>query len=436
MTFRHRILLDRLVAIPLCLAGDALARVIGWILRRDHTIIPETTQQIVVAKLVGMGSILQATPLLRALKQRFPKAQLTFLTLEANRHLVERLEFVDEIRCLDDRGAFRMAWTTMKAVAGLMRRRVDHYFDLEVYSGFASLLALFSLARNRLGFYRHTSRAKRGNYTHLVYFNTRMPVRRIYLQLGRVAGVPAGTADGLGTVRIEVAERLGLQQKLFSLGLKPGTRYILVNPNASDLLIERRWPESHVLEALTRLVTQGHFVVLLGSQAEAAFVQSLHHRLPEAVKKQVINTAGQLSLGEAFALIEGAACVLTNDTGPMHMAFALARPTVCLVGPADPVHYGLEGPYIVTLHAPVACSPCIYEVDVPPCQGNNVCMQRLTPELVVAQVSALLAGTAENPANTTQPTFGGIVRLPLMWDTDSGEPLGRVLRQITESRAK
>jgi len=428
MTFRQRILLDRLVAVPLCLAGDALARVIGWILRRDHSISPETTNQIVVAKLVGMGSILQATPLLRALKQRFPKARVTFLTLEGNRRLVERLEHVDEILCLDDRGAVRLGWTTLKAVARLMQRRVDHYFDLEVYSGFASLLALFSLARNRLGFYRHSNHAKKGNFTHLVYFNTRMPVRRIYLQLGRVAGVPINPDDRLGTIRISPADRSGLQQKLSALGLKTGSSYILVNPNASDLLIERRWPEHHVLEALTRLASQGHNVVLLGSPAEAPFVQSLHRRLSESVRERVFNTAGQLSLGEALALIDGAACFLTNDTGPMHIAFALDRPTICLVGPADPIHYGFEGPHIVTLYAPVPCSPCIYEVDVPPCHGNNICMQRLMPELVVTQVSALLAREAMNTASTTRQNVGGIIRLPLIWDSDASEPLGKVVR--------
>jgi ADP-heptose:LPS heptosyltransferase len=429
MTFRQRILLDRLVAIPLCLACDALARVIGWILRRDHSITPETTHQIVVAKLVGMGSILQATPLLRALKQRFPKARVTFLTLEGNRCLVERLENVDEVLCLDDRGALVMFWTTLTTLFSLIRRRVDHYFDLEIYSGFASLLALFSLARNRLGFYRHSNRAKKGNFTLLVYFNTRMPVRRTYLQLGRVAGVPIGSDDRLGTIRIHPEDRLSLQQKLSALGLETGSRYTLVNPNASDLLIERRWPEGHVLQALTHLATNGHKVVLLGSPSEAPFVQSLHSRLPEPVRERVFNTAGRLTLGEAFALIEGAACVLTNDTGPMHMAFALGRPTVCLFGPVDPMHYGMDGPNIVTLYAPVPCSPCVHEIDEPPCRGNNVCMQRLMPELVVAQVLALLARDAKSAANTTQQNAGGIIRLPLVWDTDAGEPLGKMARE-------
>jgi ADP-heptose:LPS heptosyltransferase len=434
MTFRQRITLDRLLAVPLAVTGNAFVRVLGLILRRDHSITPEATRQIVVCKLVGMGSILQATPLLRALKQRFPAARLTLVTLESNRCLADRLQGLDEVLCLDDRGAFPMLWTTLRIVVSLMWRRVDHYFDLEVYSGFACLLAVFSLSRNRLGFYRHSNRFKRGIYTHLVYFNTRMPVRRIYLQLGRVGGVPSDADARLSPIPVSPSERLKLREKLSALGLTPGSRYILVNPNASDLLIERRWPEGHMVQALARLAEFGHNVVMMGAAPEASFVQSLRDRVPEPVRDRVFNSAGLLSLGEAFALIEGAACVLTNDTGPMHMAFALGRPTVCLTGPADPVHYGMEQPQIVTLYAPVPCSPCIYEVDEPPCYGNNVCMQRLLPELVVQQVLLQLAQGAPAPSTPQPRAAGGTIRLPLVWENDTGQPLGMVVRSSVRGK--
>ena len=428
MTFRQRILLDRLLAVPMCVACDVFARGVGRVLRRDHSVTAETTRQIVVTKLVGMGSILQATPLLRALKQDFPQARLTFVTLEANRPLVERLAAVDEVVCLNDRSAPALLWTTMRAMVTLIGRHVDHYLDLEVYSGFACLLSVFSLARNRFGFYRHSNSFKKGIYTHLVYFNTRMPVRRIYLQLGRLAGTSSDPDDRLGAIRIEPSERRTLEEKLGALGLPANSPYVLVNPNASDLLIERRWPAGHMIAALTRLADLGHEVVLLGSKAEAGFVQSLCDRLPAPARARVRNTAGRLSLGEALALVDGAACVLTNDTGPMHMAFALGRPTVCLVGPADPVHYGMHSPHVVTLYAAVSCSPCIYEVDEPPCHGNNVCMQRLSPELVVHQVLALLARTQQVAAATRSEADQTDTRVPLIWESDTGQLLGIVLR--------
>ena len=424
MTFQQRILFDRLLAVPLAVVLNALVRILGFLLNRDHSIDPATTRRIVICKLVGMGSILQATPLLRGLKQHFPQARIVFVTLKGNAELVKRLDGVDDALYLDDRGAVPMLWTTAKVLWNLAVNRVDHYFDLEVYSGFTCLLSLFSLARNRLGFYRHSNRFKRGIYTHLVYFNTRMPVRKIYLQLGSTAGVPMEGDDQLSPMRIEPSERQAMWETLSRMGFPQGERFLLINPNASDLLIERRWPQEYFVEAITQLAGKGFHLVLMGAKSEANFVAGIMEGVPEALRHRVFNTAGLLKLGELFALIESAACVLTNDTGPMHMVFALQRPVVCLVGPADPVHYGMDKPGVVTLYAPVPCSPCIYEVDEPPCHGNNICMQRLSPQFVVCHLLALLS----NAENGTQATAPAPNRLPLIWEDEKGNTLGLVLR--------
>ena len=167
-----------------------------------------------VAKLIGMGSILQSVPLLRALKRRYPNAKLIFVTMKSNRELLSRLSVVDEILVLDDRSAPVMAATTLGAIATLIARRADLYFDLEVYSGFASLLALWAVTRNRLGFYRHSTAFKKGIYTHLVYFNTHMPVRQLYLQLGRIAGIPKGESELSGPILVHDHERQAVARLL------------------------------------------------------------------------------------------------------------------------------------------------------------------------------------------------------------------------------
>src|SRR4029077_7645536 len=104
--------------------------------------------------------------------------------------------------------------TTLMTVVGLIRRRADLYFDLEVYSAFASLLALWAVTRIRIGFYRRSVAFKNGIYTHLVYFNTRMPVRQLYLQLGRVVGVPPDQPELTGPIRIDDGDRSGVQHIL------------------------------------------------------------------------------------------------------------------------------------------------------------------------------------------------------------------------------
>lgn len=430
MTHKGRILADRILAVPLAFLFNGLARLLGALLRRDHSMTPENVKVIVVAKLIGMGSILQATPLLKALKRRYPSAKLCFVTLRSNQELLTRISCVDEILWLDDRSLFAMGVTTLRTIAALIRRRADLYFDLEVYSGFASLLALWAATRNRLGFYRHSVAFKKGIYTHLLYFNTRMPVRQLYLQLGRVAGVPAGESDLTGPIQVLEHEKSSLRSILAQVpGWQPERPYIVVNPNASDLLLERRWPIQDTIEAISRLVASGNQIVLMGTPNEAPFVQSLFERLTPDIQFRVANTTGRLTLGELLALLDGAACILTNDTGPMHMAIAMQRPTVCLFGPANPEHYGQQLSFVEIFYVPVFCSPCLYEADDPPCGGNNVCMQQIKPEDVVEAVQRL-AGTSFQ-AQGSQARVR-LDRLPIISEAPDGKPLGVVVRASLE----
>jgi ADP-heptose:LPS heptosyltransferase len=389
-------------------------------LQRDHSITSANVNRIVVAKLIGMGSILQATPLLKALKEHYPHCLITFVTMRANQDLIQRLSWVDEVLVLDDRNIFAMLVTTLRAVVELIRRRADLYFDLELYSGFASLLALCAVTRNRLGFYRHSVAFKNGIYTHLVYFNTRMPVRSLYLQLGRVADIPPDQPDQIGPIRVDEQDRSGVNRVLSqTAGWQLAKPFIAINPNASDLLLERRWPDEFVIETVGRLVSLGHQVALTGVKNERPYVQSLVDRLPSGVQSLVANTAGRLTLGGLLALLDQAACVLTNDSGPMHMAIALGRPTVCLFGPANPEHYGQELPNVEIFYEPIFCSPCLYEADQPPCNGNNVCMQRIRPGPVIESVNRLTGGYSRLELVTGRPVIS---------EAPDGTPLGLVVR--------
>jgi heptosyltransferase-2 len=427
MTHKGRIFADRAIAVPLAFLFNGLARLLGWLLRRDHSVSPENVNVIIVGKLIGMGSILQSTPLLRALKQRYPGAKLIFVSLKSNRDLLDRLQDIDEVLLLDDSSLMRMAASTLRSIMTMVRARADVYLDLEVYSAFASLLALCAITRNRVGFYRHSTSFKKGIYTHLVYFNPRMSIRKLYLQLGRVSGIDSGQSEITGPIRIDATDRVSLPAILSKMpGWHPEKSYVVVNPNASDLLLERRWPTERVTAAISELIRSGNQVVLIGAPSERPFVRGIYELLPTEVRSSVTNTVGLLSFGELLALLDEAACVLTNDTGPMHISIALERPTVCLFGPASPKHYGQELPHVEIFYSEVFCSPCCHEADEPPCNGNNICMQRIDPQLVVQAVNRFV----RPGCMCAKKTSGWQERddFPVLSDAPDGTPLGVVVR--------
>jgi ADP-heptose:LPS heptosyltransferase len=418
MTTKTKIYIDRLVGLPLAWLLNGAARVLGKLLRRDHSSTVENVQTIVISKYLGMGSILQATPLIRSIRSAFPRAKLIFVTGHSCRRMVERLEHIDAIVTVDDRSLFRVARTSLRTIAILMWARVDLYFDLEIYSAYSSIMALLSLARNRIGYYRESAQHKRGNYTHLMFFNTRVPIRYIYLQLGRLVGCEPVEPNRLGRIRVDRQDRDEATEKLAAQA--NGSRgYLVVNPNASDLMIERRWPAQRFAEMIDLLVARHDLpVVLIGAPADRPYVSEV----ADYVRKdngRVSNLAGELSLGGLFALLERAACLITNDTGPMHMAWALEIPTVCLFGPVDPDHYGWEGSRVEVLYKRVYCSPCVHEVDEPPCHGDNICMKLITVEAVMEMVQRILTGVTAPTKREFDPDF---------FSDQDDRPLGRVVR--------
>ena len=142
-------------------------------------------------------------------------------------------------------------------------------------------------------------------------------------------------------------------------------------------------------------------------------------KLDAATLKGVVDTSGKLSLGELFALIKSAACVVTNDTGPMHFAIALDRPTVCLFGPVSPEHYGVRKSNVEMIYHPVYCSPCAHEIDLPPCGGNNVCMQMI-------QIGEVLAAVERRMQNL--PALPRHRGLEVLYQEPTGEALGVIAR--------
>jgi ADP-heptose:LPS heptosyltransferase len=419
MNMRSKVVIDRLIGLPLAWILNLAARVLGHILRRNHGISHQNVATIVVSKFVGMGSILQATPLLRSLRAGFPEAEIILVTSVSCRRLAERLDGIDRIITVDDRGIFPLVRTSLRTIAQLIRSRVDIYIDLELYSAYASIVALLSLARNRAGFYRESAQHKRGNYTHLMYFNTRIPIRYIYLQLGRMLGCEPVDPDRLGPIRVDSEDRRECLAKLAEGGAGE-LPFIVVNVNASDLLLERRWPADRYVELIESLLARYPMaVVLTGAPAERPYVSELADRV-RGDRARLINLAGKLSLGGLFALLEKSRCVVTNDTGPLHMAWALGAPTVVLFGPGDPGHYGPSGDRFRVIKKSIYCSPCLYEVDLPPCMGDNVCMQRISVEEVQEAVDSLINATPIQ----ANPHLGRDFFI------NQEQPMGRILRGI------
>ncbi|MBK8546387.1 MAG: glycosyltransferase family 9 protein [Saprospiraceae bacterium] len=240
-----------------------------------------------------------------------------------------------------------------------------------MYSHFSSLFALFSLAKNRIGFYTRGDDAKLGIFTHMMFFNVNAPISRVYLQMAYLLGA-----------QVKDYHLENFNTTLQETGNK---KYIVINPNASDLRLERRWPMEnfmYIIQNFTKYYPE-YNICLIGSASEKEYVDQL---LSGKTFSQVINLAGKTSFDQLLTLIKNAELVISNDTGPMHLAFALEKSVLALFGPCSPKQYSIFSTSVKVFYKSVYCSPCVHEFLVPPCKGNNICMQIISKEEVFMAV--------------------------------------------------
>jgi len=192
--------------------------------------------------------------------------------------------------------------------------------------------------------------------------------------------------------------------------------------NASDLRLERRWGNDNFASLIPML--QEHFpdykIVLIGSKNEQQYVQELMSHLNTL--HNIINYAGKTTIDELIALIGNANLMITNDTGPMHIAFASKTKTVALFGPCTPSQYGNFERTNIIYHR-VYCSPCVHEFAKPPCNGDNQCMQNITPDEVLIAVKNAVSNNL-----SPSPLF---LKDDIIWRKmgDPNVPLGIVSRK-------
>jgi ADP-heptose:LPS heptosyltransferase len=398
MNKKQKIAIDRTFGFILSLALRLPALIMEKTLRRDHSMPPsEVPRKIVIAKYLGIGSIIQATPLLKEMKTKYPDSRLIFLSLKTNEGLLSRYKFIDQIICVDDSSFTRVIFTSLRAIVELIFQRIDLFLDLEAHSTYGSLMCFLSCSKNRLGFSLEDEDHRAFLYTHLLYLNTNFPIRYCYSQLGQLAGMerPEGLIEPL-CPDFHKSDHESVQKKMKEIFNLENSGIIAINPNASDLRYERRWSRENFAAVAKYFSNQGYAVALVGASSEYEYVEGIVEMVGDDAQK-VYNVAGKFSLLEFFVFLEKCCLLVTNDSGVMNMALTLPIPQLLLAGPVDPEQYFLPNDRRTYIYHQTYCSPCTHYIAIPPCGGNNICMQLIQSEEVISICESLLNGQKVKP---------------------------------------
>jgi heptosyltransferase-2 len=211
-----------------------------------------------------------------------------------------------------------------------------------------------------------------------------VPTIERYLEITRRLGCVDRGMELELTVAPDTAERV--DHKLAALGIETGDALMIVTPGAS-FGSSKLWPAEHFARACDRITRELALIpVLAPGPGEIGIAEAIAAQMKE---RAAVLIEDQPRLEDLKALIARSALVLTNDTGPRHIAVALRRPAVVLIGPTNPVHTALHLERQRVLRRDLPCSPCQLKI----CPIDHRCMTGLHPDRVVEAARDLLANS-------------------------------------------
>ncbi|CAG9224228.1 ADP-heptose--lipooligosaccharide heptosyltransferase II [Burkholderia gladioli] len=355
-------------------------------------------RRILCVRLDNLGDVLMTTPALRALKDSAPGRHLTLLASSSGAALAGHLPMVDEVWTYDapwvrhahaDRGAA----ADLDMIGALMRGNFDAAVIFTVYSQNplpAAMMCRLAGIPLRLAHCRENPYA---------LLSDRVPEteperecrHEVARQLALVGQVGASAADarmvfepGL-IARQSVAALLRGAESRATERVRPVRGgWAVIHPGASAA--SRRWPVERFAELAARLAPHVDGIAVTGGAQERALVDTVC----AAAGPRALGLAGLLSVGELGALIERAALLVSNNSGPVHLASALGTPVVDLYALTNPQHTPWQVPSRV-LNVDVPCRNCYRSVCEQP---GHPCLAGVSVEQALAASLELLGAAA------------------------------------------
>jgi len=339
--------------------------------------------KILILKPSSLGDVIQALPVLRLLKLQHPQAEIYWWIDSGLAPLLEGdPDLTGIVRFERKRWGKPQHWPEMlRSIRWLREQHFDLVIDLQclLRSGAFAWLArgtflagLDEVREGARGFY-DLAVPRKSFHTHAVDW---------YLSVLPPLGVPVHPHFTWLPERPQMAadiQRKWPAENATLILLQPGARWK-----------NKRWPATSFAELVRALAAKNAAVrfAILGDKGD----QPLGERIAQAAPGRCLNLCGATTLPEMVEWVRRGDLMVTNDTGPMHVAAALGKPLLALFGPTAPERTGPYGQLNQVMRLDLPCAPCLKSECT--FEKTDECLRGLSPALVLARVEKLLAPRA------------------------------------------
>ena len=337
----------------------------------------EKIERILVTRTDRIGDVVLSTPVLEALRSRFPLATLAMMVGPATRELVEGNPNLDEVIVYDKSGEEKSWLGTWRFARSLREKKFDIAIHLHPTNRvhWVSFLAGIPV---RLGYRYKNFRLLTHAMAHLKQEGKKHEAEYNF-DLLKPLGIEAPTEIALHVPLNETSYE-ELNQIKNEAGLN-GNSFVAMNPGAS--CPSKMWPASRFAELADTLSEKyGLTVVLIGGEKE----KLLSAQMMRWMKTQPVDLSGRLSLSQTAWLLKEAELLISNDSGPVHIASAVGTPVISIFGRKQPglgpKRWGPIGSPSTVIHKDVGCTVCAAHL----CSFSFLCLDAISVEEVLEAI--------------------------------------------------
>lgn len=352
-------------------------------------------KNIVVRGTNWVGDAVMTVPALRELRRLFPEAHITLATRSWAKGLFAGADFIDELQIHDGGG--------LRSVVKQVREWRKRSFELAVlFPNSLETALVASLARVplRIGYATDGRQAllthplglpewRRSKHEVFYYLQIVAEIERLIKHEQTFLNTqPDGSLDISSGRKAAARDFL----RTHGVGTAGDDRLLVALCPGSINSRAKRWPSERYAAVADRLIEELQAqVILIGSNAEIDVSQDVSRQM----RNRPVALTGQTDLAELVAVLSQIDLLITNDTGPAHIASALGRPTLVIFGPTNPLTTRPFSPYGQIVREPPDCAPCMLR----DCPIDHRCMTAITPDNVFQRARSLLL-TSNFPAET------------------------------------
>jgi len=339
--------------------------------------------KILIIEVNWLGDVLFSTPCIKAIRNKFENAYIACMTVPRTKAMLEYNKRIDEIIIYDEKGKHKNLFGKIRLISELNRKKFD--LAIILHRSFTrALITFLSGIGERVGY----STKGRGV---LLTYPIEAPeenLHKVEYFLKIAESIGCETQDKDYEFFITEKERKYIEKELAKNNIHKDDFLVVINPGGN--WEPKRWSEERFAELGDALIAgYGVKIVLSGAENDIEKTKRIKNRM----KGELTILAGRTSLKELGALLERANIVISNDSGPMHIAVAMKSNVIALFGPTSAA---LTGPYgrgnYRVIQKDVECEIPCYNLEC----GDYRCMEAITVDDVLKVFSRLYSSVKEN----------------------------------------